>query len=166
MAEHPLDRDANAGATVARGRVFLLEFRVASDDVSKAYAVTAHDAASGRLLWETPVGSGQLVSFSMLAVAYGTLFVVVPDGTLRALDSATGSQRWSIPLKPTDSSPAVANGLVYIAAGARIYAFDAAKGTRRWMRPLEAVAMSSPVVTSGSVYVGDEAGVVHAFRLP
>lgn len=54
------------------------------------------------------------------------------------------------------SSPAIANGLLYVASKDGIlYALDAASGTERWQfRISEYVTRSSPAVIEGTVYIG------------
>ncbi|RZB13734.1 hypothetical protein StrepF001_42475 [Streptomyces sp. F001] len=53
------------------------------------------------------------------------------------------------------SSPAVANGIVYIGSGdGRIYALNAASGNVRWTYETGDVVWSSPTVADGIVYIG------------
>ena len=66
-------------------------------------------------------------------------------------------------------SPAVANGVIYIASGSTLYAFDAAEsaacsGTPKTCSPLWTGTMSGPsstatVVVDGTVYAGTESGL-------
>lgn len=146
---------------------------VGSSDGS-LYAI---DRASGTLKWkyETrgPVHSSP-------AYANGLVFVGSLDGNVYAVDAATGSMRWSFATQgerrftapgihgalprtermpdPFDvflSSPAVANGTVYIGSGDQhVYALDAATGARRWSFAAGDVIHSSPAVVDGLVYIG------------
>ncbi|GAB6286528.1 MAG: hypothetical protein STSR0009_27290 [Methanoregula sp.] len=53
------------------------------------------------------------------------------------------------------SSPAVANGVVYIGSGdTKLYAFDALTGAMKWQFPTGGFVDSSPAVANGIVYVG------------
>jgi len=64
------------------------------------------------------------------------------------------------------SSPAVANGLVYIGSGdSKLYAFEATTGQLRWLASTEGYIFSSPAVANGMVYVGSEDKKLYAFRL-
>jgi outer membrane protein assembly factor BamB len=69
------------------------------------------------------------------------------------------------------ASPAVANGVVYFPAfdGANegVYALDAGTGGVLWenANPRRYLAISSPVVANGVLYVGTVSGVT-AFHLP
>jgi outer membrane protein assembly factor BamB len=65
------------------------------------------------------------------------------------------------------SSPAVANGVVYVGAGDdKLHAFDAARGTKLWTATTGASVDSSPTVANGMVYVGSADGKLYAFGLP
>jgi outer membrane protein assembly factor BamB len=92
---------------------------------------------------------------------------------LYAVDSTRGSLLWqgTITLTTrTDSSPAVANGIVYIgAADQNLYAFNAsscraAQGCDPlWAAPTGGVITSSPTVANGVVYIGSADGKLYAF---
>ncbi len=64
------------------------------------------------------------------------------------------------------SSPAVANGVVYVGSSdGKLYAFDAATGTQKWAVPTGSAIYSSPAVLDGVVYVGSEDGKLYAFNV-
>ena len=58
------------------------------------------------------------------------------------------------------SSPAVANGLVFVgslaSAGGKLYALNAQTGAKRWDYTMEGGIDTSPAVANGLVYVGDD----------
>ena len=60
------------------------------------------------------------------------------------------------------SSPAVANGVVYIGSrdNSNVYALNAKTGTKLW-----SYVSSSPAVANGVVYLGSYDGKVYAFGL-
>jgi serine/threonine-protein kinase len=63
------------------------------------------------------------------------------------------------------SSPAVANGVVYVGAGDadfNIYALDAATGAKLWSYTAGGVVLSSPAVANGVVYLGADDDNVYA----
>ena len=125
------------------------------------------------------------------AVANGIVYAASWDGTVFAFD-ATGSTKCSgapktcLPLWTAAagsgllwSSPAIANGVLYIGgADQRLYAFGAAgtincsTTTTPTCTPLAAAYIasgasylySSPAVANGFVYIGGPDGFVHAFH--
>jgi len=66
------------------------------------------------------------------------------------------------------SSPAVANGVVYVGSGSNVYALNASTGALLWTYTTASGVSSSPAVANGAVYVGSGGGVgnVYAFGLP
>jgi outer membrane protein assembly factor BamB len=69
---------------------------------------------------------------------------------------------------PVESSPAVANGVVYVGSDDHnIYALDARTGAKLWSYSNTAgfPILSSPVVVNGVVYVGAEGSILYAFSL-
>jgi glucose dehydrogenase len=64
------------------------------------------------------------------------------------------------------SSPAVANGVVYIgSADHKLYALDAVTGTPKWSSTTGNAIFPSPAVANGVVYVGSLDDNVYAFHL-
>lgn len=77
-----------------------------------------------RLRWSYTPGDA---AGSRLAAAGGTVYIGSGDGTVCALDAATGRVRWTYATGSSiDSGPAAAGGAVYIGSdGATVYALDA-----------------------------------------
>jgi outer membrane protein assembly factor BamB len=121
------------------------------------------------------------------AAAYGVVYVGSNDGKLYAFSAAgtTGCSGTPTTCKPLwtgatsstaaiGSSPAVANGVVYVGSDDnKLYAFSAAgttgcSGTPKACKPLWTAATggyvySSPAVANGVVYVGSYDGKLYAF---
>ena len=65
-----------------------------------------------------------------------------------------------------DSSPAIANGVVYIATlGGLIMALNATTGQTLWSYQTNGQAFNSPVVVNGWLYCGSNSGYLYAFSL-
>src|SRR5438105_3675813 len=61
------------------------------------------------------------------------------------------------------SSPAVANGVVYIGSGDhKVYALNATTGAKLWSYTTGGEGGSSPAVVNGVVYIGSGGGNVYA----
>src|ERR1700728_1970426 len=143
--------------------------------------VYAFDAKSGSPRWKF-VTDGRVRSSP--AISNGVVYVGSFDGSLYAIDFNSGKLIWRYDTKgrsidPTGlgfdrksilSSPAVADGVVYIGSrDAHLYAVDAAKGTLKWIFDYEkdnmTWAISSPAVRGQVVYMGTADGhFVHALR--
>ncbi len=76
------------------------------------------------------------------------------------------SQDWTFTTgSPVGSSPAVANGMVYIGSdNHNVYALNAATGARRWTFTTGSAVDSSPAVANGVVYIGSDDHNVYAIK--
>ncbi len=150
---------------VAKGFVY-----VGSQD-GKLYAF---DAATGQKKGVADVGDS---TSSSPTIADGLIYIGSDDGNLYAFDTTMAGQsnwvpKWvaaTNPATPTKqrgiaSSPAVANGLVYVSSrDGKLYAFDATGGQPKWVASTKGVIDSSPAVANGVVYVGSQDGKLYAF---
>ncbi|MGA2489326.1 MAG: PQQ-binding-like beta-propeller repeat protein [Anaerolineales bacterium] len=154
--------------TIAKGVVYF-----GSDDKS-VYAVdtTTHQARwkfiTGGIVRSRPAVSGKMV------------YVASDDGTLYALDASSGKEKWKADLDSAkipargdlshgydylQSSPAVADGIVYVGSGAgEVDAFDALTGQRIWQFMTTSRVRSSPTVVDGTVFIGDGNGNLYALN--
>lgn len=144
--------------------------------VGTAGALLALDRADGTVRWRYDAGSPLP---SSPAVADGVVVIGARDGSIHAVDAATGARRWSTPpVKALPlpwgkegwdywvSSPVVVGDTVLMGTpDGRLTAFDLESGDVRWSADLGARTRSSPAVADGIVYIGDDAGIVHAVRL-
>ena len=89
-------------------------------------------------------------------VANGIVYATSSVGNfVYALNVSTGAYLWSYSISTGDSSPAVANGMVYVgSADGKLYALNATTGAYLWSYTTENSIYSSPIVTNGVVYVG------------
>jgi outer membrane protein assembly factor BamB len=103
--------------------------------------------------WAYPTG-GAVVSSP--AVANGVVYVGSNDGSLYALNAATGKLLWSYATGgAVTSGPAVANNRVFVySTGGVFYALNATTGALLWKRSIGANSDSSPVTSGNNVYVG------------
>ena len=111
----------------------------------------AYAAASGTNRWcagnnylpDAPSGAAVVDGIAYFGSAVGSVF---------AIDAASGAQLWSAPISSHNaaSSPAVANGVVYI-NGDGLFAFDAKTGAQLWSSSI-LHGTSSPAVVGDVVY--------------
>jgi serine/threonine-protein kinase len=97
-------------------------------------------------------GSG---SASVPVVAHGAVFVGSRDGSVYAIDAATGAQRWRFETQtkaPVNATPAVDGDAVYIGGWDRtFYALDAMTGRPRWSFDAGLPIMDKALVYGGRV---------------
>lgn len=124
-------------------------------------AVHALDARTGNRQWGVDVGAAQAAP--VVGEAPASVYVATLEGTLYAIDPASGSVRWrSEASQQPFQRPAVADGVVYAACESdqALQAVDAADGSTRWTASVGR-SLTSPAVCDGTVLVGDGVGRVH-----
>jgi outer membrane protein assembly factor BamB len=158
--------EGHSSPIVAAGRAFL-HSRIGDQEV-----VTAFDAATGRQIWRHRSAAPYTVNPAAAAhgkgpkstpvVADGRLFTLGINGTLSALDAATGTLLWRKPPASefdaaapdfgTAMSPVVDGGRVIVHIGGNasgaLTAFDVATGKVRWRWTGDGPAYASPVVVA------------------
>lgn len=139
-------------------------------------SVYAADLATGALKWRFDTQGHALSSArfgydrksiqSSPAVADGLVYIGARDGSLYAIDAATGKQRWRADHGGSwvITGPAVWDGKVFVGSSdARfLQAVDAQTGREVWRVPMPASVWSSPSIAGSTLYVGDTGGGVHA----
>jgi outer membrane protein assembly factor BamB len=105
----------------------------------------------------TPLWSAGAGVTGSPTVANGIVYTDTLNG-LAAFNAANGAPLWQAGLNCVycDSSPAVANGVVYVGGGitSRLYAYDATSGQLKWSFHARDFVRSSPSVANGVVYIG------------
>jgi len=98
------------------------------------------------------------------AISDSVAYFGTRDGYLVALDLAIHRPKWSFDLGgyPVRSSPAVANGTVFLANGFGVFAIDTETGQQLWKLPIDYAGESSPVVVDGVVYVASKKNRLYA----
>jgi outer membrane protein assembly factor BamB len=165
---------SEAGPTspvVANGVVYV---GVSNNDPIGLYAL---NASTGARLWNFATGAVQASPAVANGVVYfgatsGSLNVQNSSGSVYALNARTGAKLWSYAagtLFNFSGALAVANGVVYVAAGgnttsqpvqsrANVFALNASTGAVLWSYALgeDVIPIGSPAVTNGVVYFGTQ----------
>jgi outer membrane protein assembly factor BamB len=144
---------------------------------SNDHKVYALDAATGAILWTAATGGGV---HSTPAVAGGVVYVGSDDGKVYALNATTGAPVWTASIgptpqpgeplfgTPTSSSPAVADGMVYVGSfDGKLNALNATTGATVWTASDGGGVQGTATVLDGIVYVSLARGLgdqrLHAF---
>lgn len=92
--------------------------------------------------------------------AYVYAGIAGSTGAIYCYDLATGNKVWNTSVAPISSnvswsSPAVADGVVYIGSGSKVQALDAATGHPLWTKDLTTIKASADVVNSSPAIDGN-----------
>ncbi|HEY6542499.1 MAG TPA: serine/threonine-protein kinase [Ktedonobacteraceae bacterium] len=164
----------DSSPTVVDGMVYLgsADGRIYAFD-----ATGCQGQATCQPVWTTSTGG--FIDASP-AVASAILYIGSNDKTLYAYDtnrclntapntSCPSLWTWTAPAQtaqPFESSPTVANGVLYIGSeDGNLYAYSAQSGTKLWSYPTGGKIISSPIVLNGMVYVGSTDHYLYAFHL-
>ncbi|MCI4331566.1 MAG: PQQ-binding-like beta-propeller repeat protein [Thermoplasmata archaeon] len=92
----------------------------------------------------------------------------VYTGSLWAIDPSTGKVLWTFGFgSPAMTAPYVANGLVVVEAGARLYVVEASDG--KLLRTLTTPSgrfINAPLISHGMILAGSSNGHLYAFGIP
>jgi len=142
-----------------------------SDD----HSVYAVNVKTHKLKWQFTTGD---IVRSRPAVDKGKVYISSDDGYLFAVNAKTGKQVWKFDMGRSlvkrepmpqswdymQSSPVVADGVVYVGTGnLSFFAVDAKTGQEKWHAQIGLYVRDTPAVADGVVYVGDWLGTLHAF---
>jgi outer membrane protein assembly factor BamB len=87
------------------------------------------------------------------------------DGALVALNARTGKVRWRRTIGPSESSPVVAGGIVYVGDWrGNVHAFDARTGRKRWSVRVGGQVKAGVAISGQRLYVGAYDGRLYAFH--
>jgi outer membrane protein assembly factor BamB len=147
---------------VAYGRVYLPTFD------GRFYALDSRTGKpvwryrSGRCAWDSPAVDRHLVFETFIGHACDSRDPG-SDGEVVAFDAASGRVRWHRVIGPTESSPLVANGLLYVGDWlGRIYALSEATGRTVWTFTSGGQVKGSLALAGGRLYVGAYDGRLYA----
>ncbi|MFL5718815.1 MAG: PQQ-binding-like beta-propeller repeat protein, partial [Chloroflexota bacterium] len=113
--------------------------------------LTRRDLATGTEVWSIAVKP-----FSHPVIVAGRLYVGTRDGRVLGLDPADGSERWSwqAPSGVGEIIASVAEDAVYASADdGNLYSVSLKDGTERWHHHVLSGRVSSPAVSSDTVFV-------------
>jgi outer membrane protein assembly factor BamB len=167
---HPTGSIHFSSPAYASGTVYVgvMGFYNTTNQVSfnPPYGVLALDAATGRTRWFFPTRGSVAAS---PAIVGPNLVVPSKDGSVYALDRATGSRVWEVRVDAGTSSAAVFGGAVFVGGGAfgspgKVVALDAASGSTKWSFAANGPVQSSITFAAGTIVFATNAanGTVYA----
>ena len=99
--------------------------------------------------------------------AAGKIIGANQEGSIIALDAATGKQQWSYKTKGAVFSSPASDGKIVVAGSADgfVYALRTANGKLLWKYNMEAAVLGSPLINGDTVFIGGSAGRYEAIQL-
>jgi len=160
-------RRLNATPVVSENRLFAID---------TAGRVTAYDAATGGLLWETTValeGESDRAAFGGgVSIGGDTVVATTGFGVVQAMDAATGKQVWRIALPtPLRAAPSIENGRVFVTSqDSQLTALSLETGATLWqanatVEPATILGPGAPAVAQDTVVAGFPSGELFALRV-
>jgi outer membrane protein assembly factor BamB len=129
----------------------------------------ALDPLSGAVRWKRAIAGSRGGTEITGAPAVGQGLIVLQSllGPIYARGASRGHPLWDGQVPDSEeTSPALANGVVYVSDANRVRAYDARTGSELWNSgPAPLDEPTSPVTVNGFVYVTSSSGVLHAFGL-
>ena len=157
---------------VAAGKVYVSVRGKAGTTTSAA--LVALGESDGKIAWRYQATRSNLLTSAAVgsgAVVVGAAYVS-PNGTLqaptvRAIDAAGGTLRWSVttnaPVAPFGAPAVMGDVAICVDTNGQAYAFDVATGSRRWDFVLnEPIRRSSPLVIGPQILIQTDSGLVVA----
>ena len=128
--------------------------RIGSREAGRVYAFTA---STGLPRWEFPTVEtidGAIVGG--LTASQGKVYFGTTAGTVYALDSASGAQKWVFKAgNQVWSTPVIFGGTVYFGSfDKKLYALDAVSGNEKWRFEADGPIVASPLLYNGTLYFG------------
>jgi outer membrane protein assembly factor BamB len=123
----------------------------ATNGVFYAYDITAAEPVKK---WSVEIPDKKPL-LSSPAVADGLVYFAA-ENKIQAFDAKTGAKKWAADLEaPSSSSPALANGVLYIGSNSKkVYAFEAASGTKKWEFTGDGLFTAAPIVANDVLFIG------------
>jgi outer membrane protein assembly factor BamB len=128
--------------------------------------VAGYDFETGALLWSIDCLSGEVGPSA--AYADGLVFAANEYATLVAIKPGpTPEIVWQADeYLPEAASPAVSNGLLFIATSYGMFVcYEAKTGTKLWEKEFGQGFYGSPMIADGKVYIMENNGVMHIFKV-
>lgn len=130
--------------------------------------VLALDTGSGEVRWRHALDNTAVEA--AVVVSNGTAYIAARNGTIAALDAATGEERPGWAMRPIDTlrnAPAVAAGVLAVVDDYHVlHLLDLGTGVERWRTPEAASNMvGTPTIIGGEMFVPTEYGGVRRFQI-
>ena len=151
--------------SIAYGRLYFGNSKGTLFAVETKHVRTAWHVSTRRCTAATPAIAAHTVFMSFLNHPPCNATRSGLDGEVVALNADTGKVRWRVKMGPTESSPLVANGLVYVGDwNGKVYALSAATGRTVWSYQTGDKVKDGLALAGKHVYFGSYDSHVYALN--
>ena len=175
-----LGRHVVAGVAIAgdrayfgsiRGRVWAIDWRETTYPLERAMLFWKNNLFFWGVLSKPPVQKGTVWSKRIRgdvthtpAIAHHTVYAAASQGTVLALDTVTGNERWTADLgMRITAAPTVAGDTVMLGMqNGLVVGLDAHTGKKQWEFRTGGPITGSPIVAGTMMYVASHDGVLYA----
>jgi outer membrane protein assembly factor BamB len=149
---------------VGYGRVYIATFDGRLLALDARTGKTLWRFRSQRCGWSSPALADHLVVVTF--IGNGECHSTRRDGVVAAFDARTGVERWERQIGPTESSPLVAGGVVYVGDwDGVVWALAERSGRTRWTEQLDGAIKGSLALGSRRLYIGTYGGELACLAL-
>lgn len=135
------------------------------------------DRGNGRQLWRYPLGDADVprvlphpsvFDWDWQApaplVSDGVVYVGSGEGSMHAVDAASGERKWRFATNGKLRNSAAVDGdrIVFGSADHFVYSLDRERGSERWRFDTRADVDSAPLVHAGRIYIGNRGAGLYA----
>ncbi len=151
---------------IAFGRLYFATNEGAVIAINAKTGKRAWKRATGRCQAASPAVSGRLVYVSFLnRHPCNRRTLTGLSGRLVAYYAGSGDVRWTKTIGPSESSPVVDRGYVYVADwSGRVWSFVGGSGRLRWVTKLQGQVKAAQTLSGDRLYVGDYSGRLYALN--
>ena len=165
-----------ASPVIYEDKVIITSKQISSIPLVAHTMLTVLRLSDGKVLWNTTIGdikadSYEYAGFNTPCVADDIIYTASPDGTLYAHHITTGDIQWEQSIYSPgllgsylQSSPAYADGYLYIGTPSGIFYCFNENGVEQWQKTTleHSPILSSPVISDGMVFYHGNNGALYA----
>ena len=154
----------HSSPTVFDNKIYVCSIHLDPSDDSYYGILHCINTLTEEQIWSKRIG----YVTSSPAIYNNRVYIGSYDWKVYCFNANNGNQIWDYKTngKITHSSPAIADGKIYIGADLDVYCLDVSDGSYLWSYTTDWSVYASPTVANGKVYVGSEDGNLYCFSNP